>query len=144
MVHRLFVLRWRLGIKAALQAIWWVEQLFAMPLETVPDLFDDTTHNELDRAVEKAVEDDLADVSDLTSNLQYFAVLYAIVARGKDMNTKYLDMIEAKNLITTHEELRAMLASAWRRKSFREIRNLGACLRFVPVIYSSTSRYLIR
>jgi len=107
-----------------------------MPLETIPDPFDDTTHNELDRAVEKTVEDDLADVSDLCANWQYVIVLYAVVARGKDMNTKYLDMGEAKNLIMTHEELRAMLASAWRRKSYREIRNLGACLRFVLVIYS--------
>ena len=114
-----------------------------MPLESVPDLFDDVTHNELDRAVEKAVEDDLGDVSDLSSNLQCRILLNAIVARGKDMERKYLDMEEAKHLIKTKEELPPMLVSAWRRKSFREIRNLGACLRFMPVIYSLTSCYLI-
>jgi len=109
-----------------------------MPLETVPDLFDDATHNELDRAVEKAVKVHLGDVSDLSISLQYVAVLNAIVARGKDMDRKYLDMEEARNLINSKEELGPILASAWRRKSFREIRNLGSCLRFVPVIYSLT------
>jgi len=110
-----------------------------MPLETVPDLFDDATHHELDRAVEKDVEDDLGDESDLSSDWQYVAVLNAIVAYGKDMDKKYLVMKEAKNLIKTTEELRPMLASAWRRKSYREIRNLGWCLPFVPIIYMQTS-----
>jgi len=115
-----------------------------MPLEAIPDLFDDATHDELDRAVEKTVEDDLADVSDLCANWQYVMVLNTVVARGKDMNTKYLAMGEAKNLINAKEELRPILASAWKRKSFREIRNLCSCLRFVPVIYSPTSCYSIR
>ncbi|KAI9566680.1 hypothetical protein HD554DRAFT_2040055 [Boletus coccyginus] len=96
-----------------------------MPLETVPDPFDDATNNELDRAVEKAVNDDLADVSDLCAHWQYVNVLNAIIENGKDMDRKYLSMTGTRNLIKTHEELRAMLASAWKRKSFREIRNLA-------------------
>ncbi|KAI9464839.1 hypothetical protein HD554DRAFT_2174896 [Boletus coccyginus] len=97
-----------------------------MPLETVPDLFDDATHNELDRAAAKAVEDDLGNVSELSSNLQYFAVLNAVVTHGKDsMDKKFLVMNEAKKLFTAKEELLPMLASAWGRKSFREIRNLA-------------------
>ena len=100
-----------------------------MPLESLPDHFDDATHDDLDKAVEQAVEDDLAGGSDLSSNLQYRILLNAIVARSKDsLDRKYLDMEEAKTLIKTHGELRAMLAAAWKRKSFREIRNLGVCL----------------
>jgi len=101
-----------------------------MPLETVPDLLDDATHNELDIQVQKDTEDDLGDESDLGSwvNAQYCMLLNAIIARSKDMDKKYLDMAEAKNLIKTKEELRPMLASAWKHKSYREIRNLGACL----------------
>ncbi|KAI9566675.1 hypothetical protein HD554DRAFT_2174092 [Boletus coccyginus] len=97
-----------------------------MPLETVPDLFDDATHNELDRVVEKYVEDDLGDVSDLSANWQHTNVLNAIVMHGKDsMDSKFLVMHEVNKLVKTNKEIRAMLASAWKRKSFREIRNLA-------------------
>ncbi|KAI9464849.1 hypothetical protein HD554DRAFT_2315779 [Boletus coccyginus] len=97
-----------------------------MPLETVPDLFDDATHSELDRVVEKYVEVDLGNVSDLSANWQYANVLNAIVTHGKDsMDSKFLVMNEVNNLVRTQEELRLMLASAWRRKSYREIRNLA-------------------
>ena len=137
MVHRLLVLRWR--YKGGASSDFKVEQLLTMPLETVPDPFDDAIHSELDREVEKAVEDDLGDVPDLSTNLHYVAVLNAVVAHGKEMDRKYTIMDEAKNLIKTTEELRPMLASAWRRKSYREIRNLGWCLRFVLVIYSPTN-----
>ncbi|KAI9462598.1 hypothetical protein HD554DRAFT_2330393 [Boletus coccyginus] len=41
------------------------------------------------------------------------------------MDRKFLVMNEVHDLIKTEEELRAVLASAWRRKSFREIRNLA-------------------
>jgi len=100
-----------------------------MPLESVPDLFDDATHNELDRAVEKAIEDDLADVSDLCANWQYVTVINAIIEYSNGtLDKKHTGLEPPKNLIKTHEELRAMLSSAWRRKSYREIRNLGACL----------------
>jgi len=131
------VLRWRYKGGASSDL---VEQLLNMPLDTVPDLFDADTHNELDRAVEKDVEDDLGDVSELSSDLQYRILLNAIVAGGKNMDRKYLDNKEAKNLIKTKEELRAMLASAWRSKSYREIRNLGASqfLRVVPITYLLT------
>ena len=115
-------------IKTALQAIWCQCNLNNMPLESLPDRLDDATHDELDKAVEQAVEDDLADGSDLGSSLQYVALLNAIVAHSKGMDRKYLDMKEAKKLIKTHGELGAMLDSAWKRKSYREIRNLGACL----------------
>ena len=109
-----------------------------MPLDSLPDLFDDVTHNDLDMAVETAVEDDLGDVSDLSSNLQYRILLNEIIAQCEEMNKKYLILGEAKNLINTQEELRTMLASAWKRKSYREIRNLGACLPRA-IIYLLTS-----
>ena len=112
-----------------------------MPLDSLPDLFDDVTHNDLDMAVETAVEDDLGDVSDLSSNLQYRILLNEIIAQCEEMNKKYLIPGEAKNLINTQEELRTMLASAWKRKSYGKIRNLSASLLpFVPraIIYSLT------
>ena len=110
-----------------------------MPLEIVPDLLDDDAHNKLDRAVEKTVDDDSGGVSDLSTNLQYTILINAIVAHGKDMDRKFLDLGEAKNLIKTQGELSAMLASAWRRRSYREIRNLGAWLQsVVPLIQSLT------
>lgn len=99
-----------------------------MPLETVPDLLDDAAHNELDKVVEKGVDKYLGSVSDLSTDLQYIILLNAIVAHGKDMDRKFLDLGEAENLINTQGELPAMLASAWRHKSYREIRNLGAWL----------------
>ena len=111
-----------------------------MPLEIVPDLLDDDAHNELDRAVEKTVDDDLGDVSDLSTNLQYTILINAIVSHSKGLDRKFLDLGEARNLIKTQGELPAMLASAWRHKSYREIRNLGAWLQsVVPLIESLTS-----
>ena len=123
-----------------------VEQLLKMPLETVPDLLDDATHNRFDREVEIAIEDDLgSDVSDLCSNLHYIAVLNAIIEYSNGtLDKRHTGLEPPRKLMKTHEELRGMLASAWRRKSYREIRNLGACLRFVLVICSLTTNCLIR
>ena len=99
------------------------------PLKTLPDRFDAATHHELDRAVDQAVEEDLGSASVLSSNLQYYALLYAIIGRSNgDLDSKYLDLKQAKKLINTHGELREMLDSAWKNKSYREIRNLGTCL----------------
>ncbi|KAI9568063.1 hypothetical protein HD554DRAFT_2172787 [Boletus coccyginus] len=108
-----------------------------MPLETVRDLFDRddayAIHNKLDMQVKKVIEDLFGDVSDPESwaNIQYCMLLNAIVAQGEDMDKKYLDLSEAKSLMKTKEELRPMLTSAWKRQSYREIRNL-AILRKAP------------
>ena len=50
-----------------------------MSLDSIPDRFDAATHDELDRAVDKAVEDDLNGVSELSSNFHYIALLDAII-----------------------------------------------------------------
>ena len=109
-----------------------------MPLEILTDRFDNATHDGLDTAVNETVEEDITDAEDLSVQ-DHVQLLNAIVAHSKDMDRKYLDMKEAKKLIKTHGELRAMLASAWKHKSYREIRNLGACLRFLSIIYLLTS-----
>ena len=100
------------------------------PLKTLPDRFDAATHHELDRAVDQAVEDDLGDVSDLGSGLwQYRTLLHGIIENSNgDLDTKYVSLQHAKKLINTHGELREMLHSAWKHKSYREIRNLGTYL----------------
>jgi hypothetical protein len=124
-------------IKAALQATG-STNLNNMPLETLPDPLDDATHDEFDKVVNETVEEDITDAEDLSVR-DHVQLLNAIVAHSEGMDRKYLDMKEAKQLIKTHGGLRVMLTSAWRRKSYREIRNLGACLRsFVPIIYLLT------
>ena len=119
-------------VKAARQIIGLVQRSDIMPLatESLPDRFDAATHRELDRAVDsKAVEDHLGDASVLGSNPEYFALLHAIIENSNgDLDTKYLDWGQAKKLIT-QGELRDVLNSAWERKSYREVRNLGTCLR---------------
>ncbi|KAF8547526.1 hypothetical protein OG21DRAFT_907106 [Imleria badia] len=100
-----------------------------MPLETLPDCLSEATHQELDKAVEKTVEDDLGDVSELSSNLQYGALLNAIIEHSNGhLDTKYLGNHEAKKLFNTHGELRDMLRAAWKHKSYREIRNIGVSM----------------
>jgi hypothetical protein len=109
-----------------------------MPLETLPDPLDDATHDGLDKAVNETVEDDITDAEDLSVR-DHAQLLSAIIENCDDLDSKYGLLGQAKRMIKTHGELRAMLTSAWRRKSYREIRNLGACLRFAPIIYLLTS-----
>lgn len=97
-----------------------------MLLDNSPDRFDAATRDELDRAVNDAVQVLLGDVSVLNSILQYGLLLNAIIGHSNDhLDTKYLGMQHAKKLIDTHGELRGMLDSAWESKSYREIRELG-------------------
>jgi hypothetical protein len=105
-----------------------------MPLETLPDRLDDATHDGLDKAVNETVEEDITDTEDLSA-LHHAHLLSAIIEHCDGLDSKYVGPGQAKRLIKTHGELRAMLTSAWRRRSYREIRNLGACLRFVPTIH---------
>jgi len=98
-----------------------------MPLESlrVLDRFDDATHLKLDKSVNEAVEG----LSDLVPLSNYAVLLNTIIARSENaLDRQYLDMLAATKLIKTHGELRDMLVSAWERRSYREIRNLGACL----------------
>ena len=107
-----------------------------MPLETLPDRFDDATHQELDRAVNKAASDALS--GPLILPIQYYYLFNLIVGHSKDdLDPKYLLNSEAKSLIDNCEELQGMLSSAWERRSYREIRNLGGCLPFILIIHLS-------
>jgi hypothetical protein len=124
-------------IKAALQATG-STNLNNMPLETLPDPLDDATHDGLDKAVNETVEDDITDAEDLSAR-DHAQLLSAIIENCDDLDNKYVGLGQAKRMIKTHGELRVMLTSAWRRKSYREIRNLGACLRSAPIIYLLTS-----
>ena len=109
------------------------------PLKTLPDRFDAATHHELDRAVDRAVGDDLGDVSDLGSGLGPYRTLLRTLLHGivensnGDLDTKYLGLQHAKHVINTHGELREMLDSAWKNKAYREIRNLGTYVSLIPV-----------
>ena len=111
-----------------------------MPLETLPDRLDDATHDELDKAVNETIEEDITDADDLSPR-DSAQLLSAIIEHCDDLDSKYGLLGQTKKLIKTHGELRVMLASAWKHKSYRKIRNLGACLLpFVPraIIYSLT------
>jgi hypothetical protein len=100
-----------------------------MPLETLPDYLSEATHQELDKAVEKTIEDNLGDVSELSSNLQYGALLNAIIEHSNGhLDTKYLILHQATKLFNTHGELRDILRAAWKHKSYREIRNIGVSM----------------
>ena len=100
-----------------------------MPLETLPDRFNDTTHDELDEAVDGAIEEDITDEN--LSARDMAQLLGAIIEHCDDLGRKYVSMAKAKKMIQTHGELRAMLTSAWRHKSYREIRNLGVWLQSI-------------
>ena len=93
-----------------------------MPLETLPNRFDDATHDKLDKTVNEVV--DIADPEDLSAGAHAY-LLGAIVDNCDGLNKEYLRPAHVKKLFATYEGLRPMLASAWRRKSYREIRNLG-------------------
>ena len=98
-----------------------------MPLESLPDRFDDATHGKLDKAVNETVEEDITDAEDLSVR-DHAHLLSAIIEHCDDLDNKYIGPGQGKTLIKTHGEIRAMLDSAWKRKSYREIRNLGVCL----------------
>ena len=96
-----------------------------MPLEQLPDRFDDATHHELDRAVDDAASQTL--FGPLISPLEYRALLTYIVLHSKgDLDPKYNVLPAAGALINTYGELHDMLSSAWEQRSYRKIRNLGA------------------
>jgi len=107
-----------------------------MPLESLPDRFDATTHDERDRAVDKAGSKTLS--GSLILPIQYIVLLNYIAWHSKgDLDPKCIALEEAEALIDTYGELKDMLASAWQRRSYREIRNLGACLELVPRLGST-------
>ena len=129
-VHRLWVYLWR--YKSGL--VQQLDNMSASPLKTLPDRFDAATHRELDSVVQKSVNNDLGDVSDVNSGLQHSVLLIAIIENSNgDLDPTYLSFPRAKKLINTHGELREMLDSAWKNKSYREIRNLGTYVSLIPV-----------
>ena len=109
-----------------------------MPLESLPDPFEDVTHQELDRAVNEAASRGLS--GPLISPIQYYYLFNHIVGYlpKDDLDTKYLLGREAETLIDNCGELRDMLSSAWERKSYREIRNLGVRLLSISIIHLSS------
>ena len=127
---------WVGNIKAALQVLGSSDS--NMPLEQFPNHFDDATHHELDRAVDKAASNWPSGL--LLSPLQYCALLTRIVKYSKgDLDPKYIDVDDAGALINTYGELQDMLSSAWEQRAYREIRNLGAC----PPSMSITYQHLV-
>jgi hypothetical protein len=90
-------------------------------LESVPDDFDDTTHQRMDH-----------DVLDLLSDGSFipFLLLATIASNSDDrLDSKYKDTANAKALIEKHPQLRGMLQDAWEAKSFKDLRNLSALSR---------------
>ncbi|KAG9308729.1 hypothetical protein JVU11DRAFT_11514 [Chiua virens] len=99
-----------------------------MPLENLPDTFDNATHDALDRAVNEATAESWTHSTSpkLESLMEYTVLLTLIVNHSNgDLDSKFTKFHEAQRLIQTHEDLRRMLAAGWERKSYREIRNLA-------------------
>ncbi|KAG9311556.1 hypothetical protein JVU11DRAFT_7761 [Chiua virens] len=95
-----------------------------MTLESLPDRFDPTIHQELDRAVNDEVSDVIDDIEYLSLS-DCFYLLNTIIRHSEgDLNSSYIGGgADAKRLMKT--ELKSMLVSAWQQKSYREIRNLA-------------------
>ena len=98
-----------------------------MPLESLPDRFGDATHEELDKAVNKAA---LAGWSNLPNpfvvpSFEQNLISYIVRHSKGELDPRYRLLEENETLIEAHQELRDMLVSAWERRSYREIRNLG-------------------
>lgn len=102
-----------------------VTNLTTVPLESFPELFDDETHERLDKAVNEA-----DDFDSLSGDWRHRVLLTTMVALGEDMDRKYINGQEEKMAVNTHGGLRDVLSFAWERKTYREIRNLGAFLQF--------------
>ena len=96
-----------------------------MPLES-PSFFDNAAHRELDN---KVMEDLKSAGVEVLSTGESILLLDTIIRYSNNqLDTNYLALTEAKHLIKTNDEFRNMLATAWERKSYCEIRNLGVYL----------------
>ena len=94
-----------------------------MPLRSVPDPFDDATHRQLDALVDKAT----AGVEEFIPLTKYAILLMSIVGHSDHvLDHTYLYLAAAYTLVNTYHDLRDKLSDAWTRKSYREVRCLGA------------------
>jgi hypothetical protein len=93
-------------------------RILAMSLKSVPDFLTDEDHARMDEAVKEAMENwPIVDV----------LLLGEIVARSEgQLNQKYKEIDNVKALIKENPELSKMLKTAWEKRQFRDIRNLGA------------------
>ncbi|KIJ11786.1 hypothetical protein PAXINDRAFT_171618, partial [Paxillus involutus ATCC 200175] len=89
-------------------------------------LYDDTMkHFLLDKRVNDSVEGDLDETDKTLSRTGCITLLSAIVACSYgELNYEYKKWMSAKALIIKHPELTEMLDTAWKYKSYGDIRNL--------------------
>ena len=92
-----------------------------MPLQILPDRFSEAKHKELDKAVNEAMEGLYG------PRVPIFLLTCIVAASNGELDPKFNSPMVTETLINAYEDLRAMLSSAWERKSYCDIRNLGAC-----------------
>ena len=93
-----------------------------MPLQSVPDPFDDATHRQLDAAL----DEDTVGAEHFIRHTNHAAFLALTVSHSNHV-LDHLSLREARAFVTTYGSLQDMLSDAWKRKSYREIRSLGTC-----------------
>jgi hypothetical protein len=85
--------------------------------ETVPDDLDNATHQRMDDAVHNFLGND---------PFIAYVVLSAIVSMSEGrLDAKYEALASAEALIDEHPQLRGMLESAWKTRSFKDLRRLS-------------------
>jgi hypothetical protein len=91
-----------------------------MPLEVVPNVLDDATHQELDKKVLGEVDFDPSTISRATF------LLSTIVKHSEGtLDQKYSDIADGMTLLREQSELWEILKVAWKDRSFKLIRNLS-------------------
>ena len=98
-----------------------------MPLQILPDRFGEAKHEELDMAVNAATQHFNAFSAQQMLPFQQYLLTHIVAASNGELNPKFNSPMVTETLINAYEDLRAMLSSAWERKSYCDIRNLGAC-----------------
>ncbi|KAH7925110.1 hypothetical protein BV22DRAFT_1129298 [Leucogyrophana mollusca] len=83
--------------------------------------------NELDDATHKSLDDAVLSESGEPSNMIVAApLLLDIIEKSNGtLDTRHASLRAVRELLNQHEELLGMLQAAWRKRSFRDIRNLG-------------------
>ena len=90
-----------------------------MSLKSVPNSLSDEAHTTMGSAVVKAIKKPPPE--------DY--LLMTIVAHSDGLlHPKYNDIRHATALVENNQQLAEMLATAWEKRQFRDIRNLGALL----------------
>ena len=97
-----------------------------MPLESLPDRFGEATHDELDKAVNKAAQAWNNLPNPFILPFEHTLLSYIVRHSKGYLDPKYRLLEENETLIEANAELRDMLVSAWESKSYCKVRNLGA------------------